>query len=104
MSLIPYTYCFIRKDMPHFYQIIQAAHATQEITKQIDHPEKTCHFILFEAKNEADLQKIKTKLDMKGIKSHMFNEPDYGTGYTSIATEPIYGDDRQFFKKFKMFK
>lgn len=100
----PYTYCFIRKDLPLHYQIIQAAHATQEITKECDHPDRTCHFILFEAKDECDLTKIKEKLDVNGIKSHMFNEPDYGTGFTSIATEPIYGEARKFFKKFKMYK
>lgn len=99
----PYTYCFIRKDLPLHYQIIQAAHATQEITKEIPHPEKTCHFILFEANDEKHLDKIKRKLDMKGIKSHMFYEPDVDQR-TSIATEPIFGDDRKFFKKFKMFR
>jgi hypothetical protein len=101
--MTPYTYCFIRKDMPTHYQIIQAAHATQEITKEIDHPENTCHFILFEAKDEQDLIDIKMRLEDKGIKSHMFHEPDYDTGHTAIATEPIYGNDRRFFKKFKMF-
>lgn len=100
----PYTYCFIRKDLPTHYQIIQAAHATQEITKSIEHPEQTCHFILFEAKDEKHLTDIKIKLDMSGIKSHMFNEPDYGTGYTAIATEPIWGEARKLFKKYKMFK
>lgn len=88
---------------PH-YQIIQAAHATQEITKELEHPEKTCHFILFEAKDQTNLINIKMKLDERGIKSHMFFEPDHNTGFTAIATEPIYGDDRKFFKKFKMFK
>jgi len=88
---------------PH-YQIIQTAHATQEIAKQIKHPDRTCHLILFEAKNEEHLIGIKEKLDEQGIKAHMFHEPDWNTGYTAIATEPIYGEDRQFFKKFKMFK
>jgi hypothetical protein len=86
------------------YQIIQAAHSTQEITKQIEHPEKTCHFILFEVKDQAKLIDIKLKLDLQGIKSHMFYEPDHETGFTAIATEPIYGEDRKFFKKFKMYK
>lgn len=99
----PYTYCFIRKDMPIHYQIIQAAHATQEITKSTEHPDNTCHFILFEVKDEEDLTKIKTKLDVKGIKSHMFHEPDVGE-YTSITTAPMFGNDRKFFKKFKMFR
>lgn len=90
--------------MPQHYQIIQAAHATQEITKATEHSDKTSHFILFEAKDENDLKDIKLKLDDKGIKAHMFHEPDYDTGYTAIATEPIYGDTRKFFRKFKMYK
>jgi hypothetical protein len=90
--------------MPQHYQIIQAAHATQEITKVTEHSDRTNHFILFEAKDENDLKRIKLKLDDRGIKSHMFFEPDFGTGNTAIATEPIYGDDRKFFKKFKMYK
>ena len=99
----PYTYCFIRKDLPHHYQIIQAAHATQEITKECEHPDKTCHFILFEAKDESDLTNIKMKLDVEGIVSHMFFEPDVNE-YTSICCEPISGDHRKTFKRFKMFK
>lgn len=86
------------------YQIIQTAHATQEITKEIDHPERTSHLILFEAKNEEHLINIKQKLDEQGIKSHMFFEPDWNTGHTAIATAPIYGEDRNFFKKFRMYK
>jgi hypothetical protein len=90
--------------MPQHYQIIQAAHATQEITKSTEQPDKTSHFILFEAKDENDLKRIKLRLDDRGIKSHMFHEPDYDTGYTAIATAPIYGDERKFFRKFKMYK
>lgn len=101
--MIPYTYCFIRKDLPKHYQIIQACHATQEITKSTEHPDQTCHFILFEAKDEDQLTEIKMKLDDKGIDSHMFHEPDYDTGFTAICTEPIFGKDRNFFRKFKMF-
>ncbi len=43
------------------------------------------------------------KLDIKDIKSHMFFEPDINE-HTSLCTEPIYGEDRKFFRKFKMFK
>jgi hypothetical protein len=101
--MIPYTYCFIRKDLPKHYQIIQACHATQEITKSAEHPDQVCHFILFEVKDECKLTEVKMTLDEKGIDSHMFREPDNGTGYTAICTGPIYGEDRNFFRKFKMF-
>ncbi len=89
--------------MPLPQQIIQASHATQEITKEVEHPEKTCHFILLEAKNEDHLSKIMMKLQEEGIVHHMFYEPDVDE-HTAITTEPIYGHGRRFFRKFKMFK
>ena len=101
--MIPYTYCFIRKDLPRHYQIIQACHATQEITKTVTQPDGVSHFILFEVRDEVQLTEVKMKLDEKGIGSHMFHEPDHGTGYTSICTEPVVGKDRNFFRRFKMF-
>lgn len=87
---IPYTYCFIRKDLPVAQQIIQASHATQEITKKIQHPDQTCHFILLEAKNKTHLFDIMLKLKERGIEHEMFYEPDVQEN-TAIATEPIYG-------------
>lgn len=101
--MIPYTYCFIRKDLPRHYQIIQACHATQEVAKSARHPEQTCHFVLLEVRDEEHLVDVKMKLDRRGIDSHMFHEPDHNTGYTAICTVPIYGRDRDFFRRFKMF-
>ena len=100
---IPYTYCFIRKDLPFTQQIIQAAHATQEITKKFEHPEQTCHFILLEANDRSHLSDIKLKLQDKGIEHEYFFEPDINE-FTSIATKPIYGKERNFFRKFKFYK
>ena len=102
--MTPYTYCFIRKDLPLAQQIIQASHATQEITKKIEHPEQTCHFILLEAQNESHLSEIKVKLQDKGITHEMFYEPDVDE-HTAICTEPMYGKkERSFFRKFKFYK
>ena len=101
--MTPYTYCFIRKDLPLAQQIIQAAHATQEITKRLEHPEQTCHFILLEATDESQLSDIKMKLNDTGIAHELFYEPDVDE-HTAITTEPIYGKDRNFFRKFKFYK
>lgn len=103
-NLIPYTYCFIRKDLPIEQQIIQTAHATQEITKKTPHPVNTCHLILLEASNKIHLQNIRMKLAEREIEHEMFYEPDNDMGYTAIATEPIYGSERNFFKKFRMYQ
>jgi hypothetical protein len=54
--------------------------------------------------NEEKLLMIKDELDERGIQSYMFFEPDYNMGYTAICTEPIYNDDRKYFKKFQLWK
>ena len=99
---IPYTYCFIRKDLPIAQQIIQTAHAIQEITKKVHHPREVSHIVLLEASNDIHLFNIQIKLQDMGIKYEMFYEPDIQQ-CTAIATEPIYGNDRKKFRKFRFY-
>jgi len=46
---------------------------------------------------------ISMKLNDSDIEHEMFYEPDIQQ-HTAIATEPIYGDRRKFFRKFKLYK
>lgn len=98
--MIPYTYIFIRKDLPTAYMMVQACHACLELPKV---PKET-HVCLLGVKNENELIKVSEDLKQKGIMFEMFFEPDYSTGFTSIATEPIYGSRRNGFKKYKLLK
>jgi len=98
-------YIFIRADIDPTYQIIQTGHALFEHAIKLDKkPEQISSFCLLQAKDEKDLLKISSELEMKDINFTIFNEPDYDTGYTAIAAGPIYGKDRKMFKKFKYFK
>jgi len=98
-------YIFLRKDIDQTYQIIQAGHALFEHALSIENkPKEISSFCLLEAKNERELLKISTKLEMKDINFTMFHEPDFETGYTAIAAGPIYEKDRKLFKKFKFYK
>jgi hypothetical protein len=94
-----YTYCFVRKDIPIAAQIVQTAHAClqKEMPKDIN------SIVLFEVKNEDHLIKVHEYLMDRGIDSYMFFEPDYDMGYTAIATEPISEENRDIFKRFKMW-
>jgi hypothetical protein len=96
-----YTYIFIREDLTPAQQIIQAGHATYDAGSKWprDH---SPHFVLFSAKNEEELMKIRFELQSKGIEHTTFYEPDHDTGHTAIATKPISGDDRQHFKRYRM--
>lgn len=67
-------------------------------------PEHT-HLVLLEAKHEFQLQKISNDLDNLGIQHHMFFEPDYDRGYTSITTEAISDASlRKYFSRYSLYK
>lgn len=97
-------YIFIREDLSHAYQIVQAAHATHQAGIRFGGTETPTHFVLIGAKNEKALEKIAMELEINGIEFEMFYEPDYNTGYTAIATKPLYGDQRKLFKKYNLYK
>jgi hypothetical protein len=44
------------------------------------------------------------RLDRIGIRTRVFHEPDIGNQATALATEPVYGDDRKYFKKYRLLK
>lgn len=99
-----YTYCFLRKDLPGVVRAIQLGHACMELGKMLDSEEPIANLILFEVQNEQELVRASSWLEDVGVKFHMFHEPDYDTGYTAIACEPLSGDQRVPFSGFKLFE
>lgn len=97
-------YIFIREDLDHAYQIVQAAHATHQAGIRFGSTQLPTHFVLIGAKNEMALEKIAMQLEELGIEFEMFFEPDHNTGFTAIATRPLYGDERKPFRKFNIYK
>jgi len=53
-------------------------------------------------KDEIALQRAIYKIENSGILYKEFLEPDIGNQLTAIATEPICGNRRKVFKKFKL--
>ena len=97
-------YIFIREDLSHAQQIVQAAHAALEAGFVYDQPKDSTHIVLIGAKNEEELLKISQYLKNCSIDSQIFYEPDFDTGYTAIATKPLYGEERQPLKKYSLFR
>lgn len=98
-------YIFVRTDIPIEYQMVQACHACFEMGMEIaDKPKQVSHMVLCQIKNEEEIYKLSSYLKEHDMAYHMFYEPDYNTGYTAICTEPIYGEQRKLFKKFKLLK
>lgn len=97
---------FVRTDIPKEYQMVQACHACFEMGLNVDSkPMQVSHMVLCSIVNEEELDKLGFYLDKHNIRYHKFYEPDFGPlGNTSICTEPIYGEQRKLFKKFKLWK
>lgn len=67
-------------------------------------PDIISHMVLCSITNEEQLERLSKTLEEHNISFHMFYEPDHETGYTAICTEPIYGEQRKLFRKFKLWK
>jgi hypothetical protein len=93
---------FIRQDLSFPQQVVQSCHAVRQIHgNQTTEDER---LIVLAAKNENELIRIKSRLEEAGIDHWAFTEPDIGNQITSIATGPIRGHQRSFFKKYRLLQ
>jgi hypothetical protein len=93
---------FIRRDLSHPQQVVQASHACIEATKafldyQLEHP----YLVVLGVKDEPCLQKCANRLSKAGIQHKVFIEPDRDNESTAIATCPVFGEQRAFFKNYQ---
>lgn len=96
-----YTYLFIRRDLTVAQKIVQGAHAAAKAGHSFgDHS----HLICFDIKTQDELIKAAQFLESRGIRYEMFYEPDFDTGYTSICTEPLRGDQRKPLRRFSLLQ
>lgn len=96
----PYTYLFIRTDLPLPQQIVQSSHAALEAGHEFG---EHSHLICFGMDNEQALQKAAMYLEDNDIEHRMFFEPDVN-GYTAICTKPLSGNERRPMRRFKLLK
>lgn len=98
-------YAFVRKDIPPVQIVVQVSHALAEaarslIPDDLDHP----HFVLCVVGSEAELQKVLSDTRAKGIVCKEWHEADLNDELTAFSTEPVFADQRRFFKKYKLLK
>ena len=74
MNDTPYMYLFIREDLSHPQQIVQTAHAVDEISKRTGRSDQINHMILFGIKNEFRLLKVAQMLNDLEIDFEIFYE------------------------------
>lgn len=98
----PYMYLFVRDDLTAAQQIVQTAHAVDELNKKYPHGPGN-YMVLCSAKSESELFNISRYLEQDNIVHEMFFEPDVNS-YTAIATQPLIGDLRKPMKRFRLKK
>jgi hypothetical protein len=100
----PYMYIFVRQDLTLPQQIVQASHAAHEAGHDFGKADGSTHIVLIGIPSQAKLLATADHLDSHKIPYKMFFEPDYDTGYTAIATQPLFGDQRTPLRKFRLME
>jgi hypothetical protein len=95
-------YIFVRQDLSQPQQIVQASHAAHEAGHDFGKAEGSTHIVLIGMPSQAKLLATADHLDTHNIPYKLFYEPDYDTGYTAIATQPLVGDQRVPLRKFRL--
>ena len=101
-----YVYVLVRGNLTYPQKCVQSCHAAMEAAKYFlpdynkDHP----HLVICEVENEDNLKKAIKKLQQTDIQYKIFQEPDIGNEITAIATEPLAGEKRKFFKRYQLLK
>ena len=86
----PAQYVLVRKDLPVFVQMVNVGHACGEAILTAPISKRTVIRLLHVA-DEAELLEYRDKLEAKGFKVAVVNEPDppYNGQAMSLATEPL---------------
>ena len=66
----------------------------------MEHP----HLVVCGVNNELQLEQAAARLEKAEILFREFREADIGDQLTAIATQPVFGEDRRHFKKYKCLK
>ena len=82
---------------------MQIGHATLEIGRQGYVPQDipTPNFVLCKASSEEELLRIAVRLEGEGVRHFLFSEPDIDNQPTALVTEPVYGEQRRAFRRYK---
>lgn len=100
-----YIYVFVRTDLPLEQQVVQAIHAGTEAGHSFDRVSvEASSLILLQVPNKEKLEVALARTIERGVRCEAFNEPDWDYGLTAFATEPIFGDRRKVFNKYKLWK
>ncbi len=96
-----YSYVFVRTDIPLADQIVQVGHACLEAGNKFG---KSGYLIVLQVRSQDRLLEALEHVEQHDIKSVLFYEPDDEMGYTAFCTQTVVGEQRKYFKKYKLWK
>lgn len=99
--MTPYIYLFVRTDLSTPQQIVQTAHAVDEL--RVPASDQTHHMVLIGLPDQRKLISTSQFLESLGIKHELFFEPDVNE-YTAIATHPLRGDERKPLRRYQLMR
>jgi hypothetical protein len=93
----------VRKDLSPGQQVVQTAHACIEAAKSflnndLDHP----HLVVIGVNNLHKLNAAVARLNEAGVGHRAFFESDLNEEMTAVCTEPVFGEQRRFFRKYQL--
>lgn len=99
-----YTYVFVRQDLTPEYQLVQAAHATMVLGKNLaeHHNPNETYFTVIGVENLKALNEVKKHVNDSGFEFEEFIEPDIGHEATAIAVHPIHWMARRPLKNYQL--
>ncbi len=83
---------------------MQASHAAILLGQWLPttHPNiEPPYLVAIGVKSEDELMKVGNRLNHANIKNFPFIEPDRNDEMTAIVTEPVFGQDRRFFRRYR---
>lgn len=95
-----HVYIFVRRDLPPAQIAVQASHAAYEAasfhSSDLDHP----HFVLLGIRDQRELERALARTQSAGIQVKPFYEADRDDELTAFATQPIFEQQRSFFRRY----
>lgn len=104
MSDYSVVYVFIREDLTHPQQVVQAVHSSLRMAKFAEIPEEPPYVVVCSVKNELKLMEVEKHLITLGIEYGAFRESDLNDEMTSITTIPLSPDKKPLFKKYQLLR
>ena len=97
-----YIYVLVRTDIPVADQMVQVGHVCYEAGLKFG-AEPDTYLVLCQVDTEEALLEAELRLNHEGIETHKFHEPDDDMGYTALCSQPVSGNLRNKFRRYKLW-